>query len=862
MDDAVVDRDSARPAADEPVAVIVVHGVADQPHGETAQAVAIQLALETRAAVVRRDVTLHVAACKPAVGYERWLAPGLWQAMQKSFFHSLRSDFLDPRLGGADSAIAAGRRQRGLTPLPNSAAADNSIPLGVRFTDFLLAKNDQAHIERPAKDAVVHTVARFDIEVDGASTGAPRMAVFEMYWADLSRLPGFVPQIVAELFTLLFDLVRVGGQAVGIHATRPGTPAAFGLLARCHRAADQLYTRALAMLMLQLVLCAFVVVLASTVATHARGAAYAVSLLIAVGVAAGVARAATARPWLLGCVAGTSVLMLLIVFVAQPLAQSLPPVGAGPAAGIVIGVLLLPLVAGYAWLLRYWEKRFRAVLGYGIAFGLVTASCIGWGAALHDGLYGAKGWLVGAMRAAELVLLAQMVLWLLLALACAAVVGVGWRAGIAARQSADADSIRFVIRTGRLGLFASLGAFVVFVTATWALLSDPLCSRLKLVEYPALIFGAGHSHSDGCSWFGDRLAGSTETFALVALMLSLVIGFVVIVLAPCLAAEIGLRRYATHRAIGDWLTRGYRAMDRLLGWGSWIALAGMLIGALLLCDSLLRLLGNPPWDSLEWMSGRLRSASADVLQALVIAVAGTTTGLLALSRVSARWLKALRVPLDAALDVDVHFREFPREAIPRVRIVERYVALLQHVADQGYRRVVIVAHSQGTVITADLLHYLRHRPELLAANTTREPPERARHAEDPTPDPLARLGAALAAVEIDLLTVGCPLRQLYAQRFPAQYTWACDPDPAQLGVRRWFNAWGAADYVGRWLWSSDGSLPLQVAARAYDHPIVETADRRDLCIGPTAHTHYFEPAQAQVRLLLLELLRSPEHRPT
>ena len=149
------------------------------------------------------------------------------------------------------------------------------------------------------------------------------------------------------------------------------------------------------------------------------------------------------------------------------------------------------------------------------------------------------------------------------------------------------------------------------------------------------------------------------------------------------------------------------------------------------------------------MSSWLRSSSADVLHTLVIAVAGTTTGLLALGGVAAKRLKALRVPLDAALDVDVHFREFPRDAIPRVRIVERYVALLQHVVEQGFRRIVIVAHSQGTVITADLLHYLRARSALLAEDAKRESRERAKSAEDNIPDALARLGAALATVEID-----------------------------------------------------------------------------------------------------------------
>ena len=96
MNPTMADRASQPPGHDEPVAIIVVHGVGDQPRGKTAEAVATQLALETRAAVVRRDVTLRVSPCKPAVAYERWTAVGLWRAMQKSFFHSLRSDFLDP----------------------------------------------------------------------------------------------------------------------------------------------------------------------------------------------------------------------------------------------------------------------------------------------------------------------------------------------------------------------------------------------------------------------------------------------------------------------------------------------------------------------------------------------------------------------------------------------------------------------------------------------------------------------------------------------------------------------------------------------------------------------------------------------
>ena len=43
-----------------------------------------------------------------------------------------------------------------------------------------------------------------------------RADVFEMYWADLSRLRGSVTSIVAELFTLLFHLSQLGVDALSL----------------------------------------------------------------------------------------------------------------------------------------------------------------------------------------------------------------------------------------------------------------------------------------------------------------------------------------------------------------------------------------------------------------------------------------------------------------------------------------------------------------------------------------------------------------------------------------------------------------------------------------------------------------------
>ena len=835
------DRPTSEARADRhgAVAVIVVHGVADQPRGETAGAVAMQLALELGAAVTRSDVPLHVPMCEPAVGYKPWHTEGrdkLWQAIRKSWGQSLRSDFVDPRLGGADSQHASPNKFE-TEALANSAKGKRTVEPGVRFTDFLFAKAYAWRMAQGPREAPVHTAARFDVAGPG-----PGVTVFEMYWADLSRLSGSAPRILTELFTLLFDLVRLGSHAVSMHAALfDDEPPSLTTLGRLQRLADHVYTRALAMLTLQLMLCALLIFAASAVARHASGLAYLGCVIVGIGVAAAIARVPRARSWLLGAAVGTVVAGALAyaVFVAT---QATP----SPLVGIVIGVVVLLAAWVYAQLLNYWEQRFRAVLGFGFVFGLQTAACLAWGVIEHGGLFHAGGWLVGALRAMEVTLLWLIGAWCLLALICVAIIAYGWRAGLADPGSEAAASRQHVIRTGRLGLFASLGVFVVFTMAIAALLETPMCNALASTPYSALLIDRQAGMLGGCAWLHRQLASSTETFVLVALLLSLFVSFVVIVLAPCIGVETGLLRFKAAE-IGAWLTRSYRAIERLLGWGSWVAVAGTVLAALLLGASLLRKTGLPVWPWVEQASAVMAQASAPLLNAVVVSIAGATTGLLAIGGLAIKRLQALRAPLDAALDVDVHFREFPRGAIPRVLIAERYVALLEHVLAQGFRQVVIVAHSQGTVITADLLRYLQQRPQLIDAAATR-------------PDPrLTLLGAALARTEVDLLTVGCPLRQLYAQRFPSLYHWAHDPQPSQLGVRRWFNAWGSADYVGRWLWRGAGPTDAPdsraLDARIYEGAATQGPNWRDVCIGPDAHTHYFEAQQIVVRKQLLDLLQ-------
>lgn len=241
-------------------------------------------------------------------------------------------------------------------------------------------------------------------------------------------------------------------------------------------------------------------------------------------------------------------------------------------------------------------------------------------------------------------------------------------------------------------------------------------------------------------------------------------------------------------------------------WNSFVALArifagGAAVGLIAASKGLLQLFGDSlsikpsPWSSFATFVG--------------IFVGSVTVGFIAASKLLLKsfteTINRFRVLIDVALDVDNWLRERPRGKTPRLRIFARFAALLNFIAENKYDRVIIVAHSQGTVVATDFLRYMKAKKCL-----SRYPP-------------------------IDLLTLGSPLRQLYAWRFPALYQWVnrpvtqgqpdAGPVPKDCGLGKWINIYGSGDYVGRELWNGEGSI---------DGTGLET------CIGAEAHTHYLD----------------------
>jgi len=206
------------------------------------------------------------------------------------------------------------------------------------------------------------------------------------------------------------------------------------------------------------------------------------------------------------------------------------------------------------------------------------------------------------------------------------------------------------------------------------------------------------------------------------------------------------------------------------------------------------------------------------------------------------WLAlGFRAALDVALDVVNWLRLHPVEGNPKARITTRFVSLLRYLCSWkgpgvagGYKAMIIIAHSQGTVIAADVLRFLR------VAN------------RDPLLEKLRR------DIPIYLFTVGCPLRQLYSLRFPHDYGWAsCDstnwptpkPDPATLGVKLWVNAYRSGDYVGRYLWHPDTGTDPWLTRE-------EKGDRAEFCIGGGAHNRYWDDTTPQIAAELDRLIET------
>jgi hypothetical protein len=145
---------------------------------------------------------------------------------------------------------------------------------------------------------------------------------------------------------------------------------------------------------------------------------------------------------------------------------------------------------------------------------------------------------------------------------------------------------------------------------------------------------------------------------------------------------------------------------------------------------------------------------------------------------------------------------------------------------------VIISHSQGTVISADLLRFLQQQSG-------------------------RQCNALNWQVPIYLFTMGSPLRQLYSFAFPHLYEWVEEnADPELFNVHKWVNAYRSGDYIGRNLWDRSLDQVWQVVSADPPAPSQkEKLSRQEFCIGAGAHTHYWDKYAPDVAQKLNQLIQ-------
>lgn len=843
------------------IAVIAVHGVADQQPYETARSVVNLLHAVDRKAPVTASGARSAAPANgtrpaPEVHYTKFV---------ESALHIPVSPLRLSRVG---------RQVREQTP--SAAPAPSNAQRAARQTlyssyearrlnrDQSAGDPDQEFMYNQLRDytgtadpASHQTVGLSGVrEAQGAGGGRADVDVYELYWADLSRLGTGVLRILGELYQLLFHMSSLGRTTVGVARVQNDVRRVWRALSLSQSISSFLLVLPIAVFNLYLVVLAFGLVVTKVPDEPRAWVAVAVGSMICALLFAVLAY----RQWHIGFGRWsiTQAAGFVIGALAMLLLLRVTHAGAYPLlAGLWIALTLLIVWPAAT---AYEKRRPGAVKVALVGAAIVVVSALWTIPSVTDSADGAV-LLVG--RPAEALFYTLTGLWAALILfhLCT------WLLGHAAiwltprepelNMRDPRSQARRAVWTGCIGLFVPTSVFLILTLTLWLLLLKAVGKQLEAYSYESMIGQASSVSSVIDDWI-ERSAGLSFNGFLILIALSLVM--VVWAFFPAVLAERTPPKEAggdASRRLGHWLDHGFR----LARWAGGIALLSVFV---ILPFGIVFTEHLP-----EWL--RALSEGNSLLLGLVTVLGGSTVGLVALGRNVSKTLAGFRAPLDIALDVDNWLRERPLDANPTARICARYVSLLRQICQAGveegrpYTAIVIVAHSQGTVITADLLRFMRQN----------QPPEPA----------LQRLLSG--ELPVYLFTMGCPLRQLYGRRFPHQYEWAThpagaktlapsrygclEPDlaprPDELGVALWVNAFRSGDYVGRHLWLADEQAGRWEAARqnsagvdyvATDSPSgaqgVGDVSRVELCLGAGAHTHYFDESALRVAHILDQLL--------
>jgi hypothetical protein len=842
---------------DQRVAVIAVHGVSDQRPYESAQAIADLLLREVpeysqfRERKIRLTIKpVHIDTQLPS-RRETW-----WDERGNCLRHAL---------------------DQSTSPITAETESDASH-------QFLLDQVSAYH-----KESIYDSICLQGLR-HRSSTG-PSMAVdiYEMYWADLSRIgTGFV-RIFGEFYQLLFHLISLGRQSVDYAGLeQPSHKTVWKRYGDVQAIAGRILALLVPIFNLYLLLAALLSLpgnLPPALATVVLLGSGTVAIFCLTGWFCLHYNLTRFRGWLaIPLLVGILTCFIMKIAYGQMTSTDPSWLNAGYYLLALAWEVILAIVVTFVLILPYNRHR------QGVA---VTAAIAGVGSSLlafyflytapqEYSIHEQLAWV--SFRTIEGLYVVLFACWSLFVLIYFTSVILGGIVTLLVWMQAGYDwkslSVSRVVRStwmARLSLALPALLFSLLTLSLWTALAQVGGGLLPKATFyePWLLFTNGAKKVRLVDFAHQLTVFSGSSLAAVVMgMIAIVLCIVLWVMLPSVLTEVQpplpkKPKGTPAASLGQWLSNGFWLMVYALdGIICFVIPVLILMGII---DGLCYLL---VWKPIFFV-GKNLDLTEQILNGVAGILTASATGLIAFGNRLNQVTVGFRGVLDAMLDVDNYLRVRPADDNPTARIFARYASLLRYLAQgqtvQGakpYDAVVIIAHSQGTVISADLLRFLQREV-------------------DPQLKPF------LEDVPIYLFTMGSPLRQLYNFAFPYLYYWIesasaatteqpslpagvlfSTPTPSQLlGVREWVNAYRSGDYIGRSLWLNNiDQKRWEILPKTYQFsttekialngtPVPRSVTRKDFCIGTGAHTHYWNKYAPDIAKELDQLILRSVVRP-
>lgn len=897
------------------VAIVAVHGVADQKPGESAAAMAeLLLGLELPVASDGAATPLQYSTFEARTLHVP-LRPTVLDHPERALVSAAKS--VAPNPGPWTRLQCSLSERRGFTArmrhTPNPRALDAPGTLAHEFMRQQLAGYGGGDGGGTGEKSLCTTrldgYATWRAGDPGATPSArlPRaqrttIHIYEVFWADISRFGGGGLAFLGALYQLLFHLCTLGRQAVDDAALEHANERGWSLLSNLQAYAVRLLVLPIPILNLILLVTAFCALPARTITS--RGTATAVAMATA-GL---IAIVLTYRAYVVA--ARLRVARRPLTWMAVPAIAALA--GAGAAWGAISHAVPVEVVLAIEWwvvgaaaigvLLWQYERvrpgaRWVGILLLVATLGaLIRSLGVAWQpdttalAIVEDGSLWTMQLLFAALRASWMVVIVCAIAAFLLG---CCLLAKAKRSGEVAQYA----RARAAVRTGRLALSLTVSLFLIVTILIW---SGIFAASVKYLD----IFKCGVTttgplmHALGwlvptpkhmVRWLGEAVTtefnegcglGPTDltVYGYVRGLLVLSVGSGLPLMLLLFSAAFGLLIWMALPSVG--MEGRDAAPSRCTNaqsqrWGAWLSrgldstsAVTCLLWTMSFAVPFVFALAEHGWLYIPWLVtmrkitvGMLSGMGAAVLASAVVVI-GTIS-------------KVAGSGLDVALDVDNYLRTFPVDATPRARIAERYTSILRTIAAERdadgrpYDAVIIVAHSLGALISGDLLRFLKREAEAGA------------HDEALAPLGYSH-GATPGQIPLYLFTMGNPVRQLLDRFFPHRYRWVraepdngrqsldeltptrsippgAGPDAAELGVAAWRNAYRSGDYVGRSLWLDEWYNRTNGPDDSGGYPepiyIASQGDVAEMCIGMGAHTHYWDKTAPDIALQIDKLVR-------